>query len=152
MGDQPLLEAGPGLGRGQRLGVELVAPQAGVERLGLGEQSLERLAAAGADNVVGVLARGKLDESQRAIGASSGKARVAARIAAFFPALSPSKHKIGDGSSRHSRSSCASVSAVPLGATTSAIPGAIERDHVHIALDDEQPLAVRLAGAARSRL
>ena len=44
MGDQALLEPGPGLGRGQRLGLELVAPQAGVERLGFFEERFERLA------------------------------------------------------------------------------------------------------------
>ena len=67
--DQALLEAGPGFGRGQRLGLELVAPQPRVERLGAGEQRFERLAAAGADDVVGVLAGGQLDEAERPVGA-----------------------------------------------------------------------------------
>src|SRR3982751_5347920 len=44
VGDEALLEARPGFGRCQRLGFELVAPQSGVERLGLFEQSFERFA------------------------------------------------------------------------------------------------------------
>ena len=45
------------------------------------------------------------------------------------------------------RSSWASVTAVPLGATTSADAGPVQRDHVHIALDHDQPLG----GAAFGR-
>ena len=69
-----------------------------------------------------------------------GRARSAARTAAFCPAASPSKQQIGAGSSRHSRSSCASVSAVPIGRDRLADPGAVEGDDVHIAFDDDQPL------------
>ena len=74
------------------------------------------------DDVVGVLAGGKRDEAQGALGAEVGEGAQAARTAAFCPAASPSKQQIGAGSSRHMRSSCASVTAVPLGATTSAMP------------------------------
>src|SRR5207302_6500170 len=71
--EEPLLEARPGFGRGERLGFDFVAPQAGVERLGLGGQCFERFAPAGADNIVRILARRKLGEAQGALGADVGQ-------------------------------------------------------------------------------
>ncbi len=62
--DQALAEAGAGLGRGEGRSGELVAPEAVDERLGLGEQGFESVAAAAVDDVVGVLAGGKLDEAE----------------------------------------------------------------------------------------
>ena len=72
---------------------------------------------------------------------------MAARIAALRPALSPSKHRIGEGSSRHIRSSWASVTRGAVGRDHFGDAGAVERDHVHIAFDDDQPLG----GAAGGR-
>ena len=54
--------------------------------------------------------------------AAADRDAVAARIAAFCPALSPSKQSSGTGTIRHSMPSWFSVSAVPSGATASAIP------------------------------
>src|SRR5690242_19913626 len=71
--DQALAEAGAGLRRCEGLGFELVPPQAGVERLGVCEKGLDGFAAAGADEVVGVLACGKLDEAKRAVGPDVGE-------------------------------------------------------------------------------
>ena len=93
------------------------------ERFGGGQQCLDRLAPAGFDDIVGVLPRGQRDEAQRALGPKVGQGALARRgPRPSAPRMSPSKHRIGAGSSRHIRSSCASVSAVPLGATASAIP------------------------------
>ena len=61
--DQALAEAGAGLGGGERLCVELVPPQACVERLGVGEEGFDRFSPVGAYDVVGVLAGGQLDEA-----------------------------------------------------------------------------------------
>ena len=46
----------------------------------------------------------------------------AARHAAFWPALSPSKHKIGSSAIFHNSASWFSVSAVPSGATLAGKP------------------------------
>src|SRR5690348_12794020 len=71
--DEALAKRGARLGRGQRLRFQLVAPQPRVERLGLGEQSLDRLASGRADEVVGILTRRKLDEAQGAVGPEVGQ-------------------------------------------------------------------------------
>ena len=55
-------------------------------------------------------------------GASSGSASSARAGRRPAPAASPSKHRIGAGESRHSSSSCSSVSAVPSGATAPPNP------------------------------
>ena len=123
MVDQALAKAGAGFGRGQGLrrpargatggrraarGWRAAPPpppgrRCGPDRRGPGPPAARRSATCGR-------------------GARWGRARRAARIAALRPALSPSKQRIGAGSSRHMRSSWASVTAVPLGATTSAMP------------------------------
>ena len=71
-------------------------------------------------------------------GASNGSASSAARAAARLPAASPSKHRIGAGESRHSSSSCSSVSAVPERGDGAADAGLRQGDHVHIAFDHHQ--------------
>ncbi len=71
--DQALAKACAGLGRGEGLGGQLVAPEAFDQRLGRREDGFEGVAAAVADDVVGILACGKLDEAQRAFGREEGK-------------------------------------------------------------------------------
>jgi hypothetical protein len=50
-----------------------VAPEASVEWLGIGEHVLECIAAAGADDVIGILSCRKLHEAERAVGAKQGQ-------------------------------------------------------------------------------
>ena len=59
---------------------------------------------------------------------------------------------IGEGSSRHMRSSCASVTAVPLGATASAMPARSRAITSMYPSTTISRFAVRLAGEARSML
>ena len=120
--DEALLEAGAGLGRVEGRGFDFVAPQAVDQRLGAGGSSASTASLpAGADQVVGSWPEGS-DEAQGALRREVGQGAQSARTAAFCPAASPSKQQIGWPSRRHMRSSWASVTAVPLGATASAIP------------------------------
>ena len=64
--DQALAEACAGFGRGERLGLQFVTPEAFDERLGLREKGFQSVVPAVADDVVRVLASGKLDETKRA--------------------------------------------------------------------------------------
>jgi len=84
-------------------------------------------------------------------GASPGNARRAALPAAASPARSPSKHSVGSGTSRHASASCASVSAVPIGATASVTPAcASATPSIYPSTMNSRP-AARAAAAARSR-
>ena len=120
---QPAPEARALLGRGERLGVELVPPEPVDQRFGRLEQRLERGAAAGADQIVGILARRQGDEAERAARRRHGAAPAAPR--APPPSARPRRRRSrgsGMGESRQSRPSWPSVSAVPSGATASAMP------------------------------
>ena len=75
-----------------------------------------------ADDVVGILAGRKRDEAQRALGSEVGQGGVAARTAAFCPAASPSKQQIGAIPAATSARAGPRWTAVPLGATASAMP------------------------------
>ena len=87
------------------------------------EQGLERLAPArrGRDRPDPGPA-GRVTKPSERPGPTWGSARSAARTAAFCPAASPSKQRIGAAESRQSRPSWPSVSAVPSGATASPMP------------------------------
>ena len=91
---------------------------------GSGSASSASIAASPArlDDIVGILARRAARRSAGCVGGDVGQGAQRGADRRLRPALSPSKHRIGAGSSRHIRSSWASVTAVPLGATTSAMP------------------------------
>ena len=124
-----------------------MAPQAVNQRLGLGEQSLERLSAAGADDIVRVLAGGKLDEAQGALGAEMGQgARGGADRGLLAGAVAveaedrrrvepPHALELGLGDR-------GAVGRDDLGDA-----GAVEGDDVHIAFDDDQALGGAAGGA-----
>ena len=103
--------------------------------------------AAVADHVVGVLARAASARS-----AASGRGRAAAARGRSAAARRPGRRRrrrarrTGSGASFQSSSSWASVIAVPSGATAWSRPGLGQRDHVHVALDDDHR-----AGLARRR-
>src|SRR4029079_11010851 len=59
VGNETLLEARPGFRRSQRLQLQLIPPQARVERLGTGEEGFERFPSSRLDDVVGVLTGGQ---------------------------------------------------------------------------------------------
>ena len=83
-------------------------------------------------------------------GARCGSARSAARYAAFCPALSPSKQRIGSSAIFHNSASWFSVSAVPSGATVAGKARADHGDDVDIAFDHHQLGAV-MGGLPRGR-
>ena len=101
--DEALLEAGAGLGRVERRGFDLVAPQPLDQRLGAGEQRLDRFLAARVHQVVGVLAGGERDEAQGALGREVGQGAHRRPDRRLLPAASPSKQQIGWPSRRHIR-------------------------------------------------
>ena len=147
MVDQALAEACAGFRGGEGLGLQLVAPQAVVERLGRGEQGFDRLAAAGVDDVVGVLAGGQLDEAERALGRRGGEgARRGADGGLLSRAVAveaedrrrvepPHALELGLGDRR-------AVGRDGFGDT-----GAVEGDDVHIAFDHDQPPGGAAGGA-----
>ena len=146
---ETLLEAGPGLGGGQRLGFELVAPQPGVERFGTGEQRFERLAAAGADHVVGVLAGSAARRSAGPVGARAAAKR--ASPLGSRPSCRHCRHRsTGSAMDRAATAARAALRSAPFRwERPPRDPGAVEGDHVHIAFDHDQPLrgAARRSGA-----
>ena len=145
MVEQALAKAGAGLGGRQRGEVALVPPQPLDQRIGLGEQGFERRAAAGADEVVGVLAFGQGDEAQRAIGREVGQSAQGSADGGFLPGgiaveaedrrrvepPHPFELRLGHGGA--------------VGGDGLGDAGAVERDDVHIAFDDDQA-AGRAAG------
>ena len=76
-----------------------------------------------------------------------GRARRAARIAAFWPALSPSKQRIGEGSRRHMPLELGLGDRGAVGRDDLGDAGAVEGDHVHIAFDDDQAPGGAAGGA-----
>ena len=97
---------------------------------------------------------GQGDEARASARGRHGAGRAAPR--APPPSARPRRRRSrgsGRRTSRHSSSSCASVSAVPSGATDLGDAGLVERDHVHLPFDDDHAAwPSRLAGPARSRL
>ena len=101
-----------------------------------------------ADDVVGVLAGGQLDEAQRPVGAEQGQgARARRGSRPSCPALSPSKHRIGDGIEPPHPLELRFGERGAVGRDDLGDAGAVERDHVHIALDHDQPLGGAAGGA-----
>ena len=100
-----------------------------------------------ADDVVGVLAGGKLDEAQRAVGADvgqgarrradrglpAGAVAVEAQDRRGVEPPHPLELRLGDRGA--------------VGRDDFGDAGAVERDHVHIAFDDDQPLGGAAGGA-----
>ena len=115
---------------------DFVPPQARIERFGRARRALIAFLPPARTRSSGSWPGGN-STKRKCARVRSAEGAKPAQIAALRPALSPSKHRIGAGSSRHIRSSWASVTAVPLGATT-CNSGAVERDDVHIAFDDDQ--------------
>ncbi len=120
-----------------------MAPQSLDQRLGGGEQGFDCGTAAGADNVIGILARGERDEAQSLVGrevgqrASGGADRgfLARRIAVEaqqWRGLEP-PHPLELGLGQRGA----------VGGDDFGDPGAVEADHIHIAFDHDH--AVRRA-------
>ena len=99
-----------------------------------------RLAALGADEVVGILAGGKGDEAERAAGADMGqgpKRRADRRLLARRVAVEAEDRGRGEAPEQ------AELGLGERGAERRdrlAEPGLVERDHVHLPLDDDHPL------------
>ena len=95
---------------------------------------------------------GGSDEAQGAFGAELGQGARGGAEAALLAALSPSKHRIGAGSSRHMRSSWRFGQRGAVGRDRLAEAGAVEGDHVHIAFDDDQAPGLAAGGAGAVEL
>ena len=133
------LEARARFGRVERGGLDLVPPQALDERLGGGEQRFHRRRGRRRGRDRRGPGRREARRSARCARGRGGAKRGWRRGSPpSARAESPSKQKIGAGSSRHMRSSWASVTAVPSGATTSPIPAWSSAIDVHIAFDHDQ--------------
>ncbi len=142
------------LGRPQRLGRQLVPPQAC--RPAIRPRRAARRTPPVRSRLIrssGSCPAGSVTKPSERPGPTWGSARNAARIAAFWPAESPSKHIKGAGESRQSSASWASVSAVPERRDDLGDAGLVERDDVHLPLDDDHA-AVRRGwpGPAKWRL
>ena len=84
---------------------------------------LDRGAAAGAREIVGVLAFGQQREAQAFAGLEQRQRQIERRDRRRFGRRSsPSKHRIGSSAIFHNSASWSSVSAVPSGATVAAKP------------------------------
>ena len=146
--EQPAAEAGTLFGGVERLGGEFVLPQPIDQGLGLVDQRLHRLAPPAFDQIVGILALRKGDEARASgPGPMCGRARSAARIAACWPAASPSKQRIGRGDQPPHPLELAFGQCGAERRDRLADPGLVDRDHVHIAFDHDQPPG-RAAGRA----
>ena len=126
-----------------------MAPQAGVERLGLASSASNASRPPELMTSSGSWPAGSSTKRSVRSGRSRGSARVAARIAAFLPGAvaveaedrrrieppQPLELRLGERGA--------------VGGDDLGDAGAVERDHVHIALDDDQPLggAAGRAGA-----
>ena len=122
----------------ERLGVELVPPQPVDQRFGPVEQRVERRRGRSARiRSSGSCPAGRVTKPSERPGPTWGSARSAARTAAFCPAASPSKQSSGAGESRQSSAELGLGQRGAERRDRLADPGLVERDHVHLALDDD---------------
>ena len=145
--DQPLAKAGAGLGRGQRRGVALVAPQTLVERLGLSQHRFECLTPAAADDIVRILAGGQFDEAQGALGSDVGQSAQRGADRGFAPGAVAVEAQDRRGIEPPHPLELAFGDRGAVGRDGFGDPRPVEGDDVHVTLDDNQALG----GAAGGR-
>ena len=134
---QPALQPGTAFRRRQRVVLGLALPNEIDKRQRLAEHPFDRRRAAGAGEIVRVLAFRQKREAQRAGRCrSAAETRSMAAKAALRPARSPSKQRIGS-SAIFQIALIASVSAVPSGATVCGKPAARHGDDIDIAFDGD---------------
>ena len=124
-----------------------MAPEPVGKGLGAGEQGLERFAAARTDEIVGILAGRQLDEAQGALGADEGQGaqcRPDRRLLAGAVAVEAEDRRGIEAP--HPFELCFGHRGA-VGRDRFRDPGAVERDHIHVALDHDQPFR----GAAGGR-
>ena len=115
---QAPLQAGALFGRVEALALGLPLEQHFRQRLGAAQDFADRLRAARArDDRPGSWPSGSMAKRRLLPAPISGSAVSMARNAALWPALSPSKQRIGSLAMLHSSAHCSGVSAVPSGAT-----------------------------------
>ena len=153
MVEQAAPEAGLALRRGQRLGVELVAPELVDQRFGPLEQRLQRARGRWCgSNRPGPGRRGRVTKPSERPGPDMGERPQRRAHRRFLPGRVAVEAEQGRGESRQSRPSWASVRAVPSGATASPIPAWSSAITSIWPSTTTIRFASRLAGAALSRL